>query len=155
LYGRGCSTGYWGAHLMSEAIDAHADDLQALAVEYDAAIGREIMPWYRAGVEQDAEARRVASRMLSGEDPDTDTSDPKTFMRSVLREGLLPALRSDQVVLRAFMRNLNLLSSPDAMMKDPEVMNRVFAIWQDRENRPPEIPMGPRRRREFLELLPA
>jgi hypothetical protein len=92
---------------------------------------------------------------LSGEDPDTDTSDPKTFMRSVLREGLLPALRSDQVVLRAFMRNLNLLSTPDAMMKDPEVMNRVFAVWQDRENRPPEIPMGPKRRREFLELLPA
>jgi hypothetical protein len=53
------------------------------------------------------------------------------------------------------MRNLNLLSTPDAMMKDPEVMNRVFAVWQDRENRPPEVPMGPRRRREFLELLPA
>ena len=155
LYGRGCSTGYWGAHLMSRAIDDHADDPERLAVEYDAAIGREIMPWYRAGVEQDADARRVAARMLSGEDPDTDTSDPKTFMRSVLREGLLPALRSDQVVLRAFMRNMNLLSTPDAMMKDPEVMNRVFAVWQDRENRPPEIPMGPRRRREFLELLPA
>jgi 2-polyprenyl-6-methoxyphenol hydroxylase-like FAD-dependent oxidoreductase len=155
LYGRGCSTGYWGAHLMSRAIDEHADNLETLAVQYDAAIEREILPWYRAGVQQDAEARRVAERMLNGEDPDADTSDPTTFMRSVLREGLLPALRSDQVVLRAFMRNLNLLSSPDAMMKDPEVMNRVFAIWQDRENRPPEIPMGPRRRREFLELLPA
>ena len=155
LYGRGCSIGYWGAHLMSEALESFDGDWVALAVDYDAAINREIMPWYRAGVEQDAEARRVSSALLKGDDPDGDTSDPKTFMRSVLREGLLPALRTDPVVLRAFMRNLNLLTSPDAMTKDPEVMNRVFAVWQDRDNRPTEPPMGPKRRAEFLELLPA
>jgi hypothetical protein len=97
----------------------------------------------------------VAAAHLKGEDPDGDTTDPRTFMRSVLREGLLPALRYDAVVLRAFMRNLNLLTAPDALMKDPEVMNRVFAVWQDRENRAAEIPLGPRRRTEFLELLPA
>jgi len=154
LYGRGCSIGYWGAHLMSEALATFDGDWLALAVDYDAAINREIMPWYRAGVEQDAEARRVSSALLKGDDPDGDTSDPKTFMRSVLREGLLPALRTDPVVLRAFMRNLNLLTSPDAMTKDPEVMNRVFAVWQDRDNRPAEPPMGPKRRAEFLELLP-
>jgi len=155
LYGRGCSIGYWGAHLMSEALDSFTGDLRQLAVDYDAAINREIMPWYKAGVEQDAEARRVSSALLQGDDPDGDTSDPKTFMRSVLREGLLPALRTDPVVLRAFMRNLNLLTAPDAMTKDPEVMNRVFAVWQDRDNRPAEPPMGPKRRAEFLELLPA
>lgn len=154
LYGRGCSIGYWGAHLMAEQMLLHADNPLALAVEYDAAIQREIIPWYRSGVEQDAEARRVSAALLRGEDPDGDTGDPKTLMRSVLREGLLPALRSDATVLRAFMRNLNLLSAPDSLMKDPEVMNRVFAIWQDRENRPAEVPMGPRRRAEFLELLP-
>lgn len=163
LYGRGCSTGYWGAHLLAESLDAalsadtelDATTLGNLAVAYEASVHREIVPWYRAGVEQDAEARRVAAALLRGEDPDSDTSDMRTMMRSVLREGLLPALRVDAVVLRAFLRNLNLLSSPDSLMKDPEVMNRVFAVWQDRENRPPEIPMGPKRRREFLELLPA
>jgi hypothetical protein len=76
-------------------------------------------------------------------------------MRSVLREGLLPALRTDPVVLRAFMRNLNLLTSPESLMKDTEVMNRVFMVWQDRENRPSEVPMGPKKRAQFLELLPA
>ena len=163
LYGRGCSTGYWGAHLLVEALDATLTDnetlddstLSDLAVAYEAAVHREIVPWYRAGVEQDAEARRVAAALLRGEDPDSDSGDMRTMMRSVLREGLLPALRVDAVVLRAFLRNLNLLSSPDSLMKDPEVMNRVFAVWQDRENRPPEVPMGPRRRSEFLDLLPA
>lgn len=163
LYGRGCSTGYWGAHLLAETLDALSGEdltldetrLRDLALSYEDAVHREIVPWYRAGVEQDAEARRVAAALLRGDDPDSDTGDMRTMMRSVLREGLLPALRVDAVVLRAFMRNLNLLSTPDSLMKDPEVMNRVFAVWQDRENRPPEVPMGPKRRREFLELLPA
>ncbi len=159
LYGRGCSTGYWGAHLMSEALAGRETrsgrELFDVAVEYDAAINREIKPWYESGVQQDAEARRVAAALLRGDDPDGDSSDPKTMMRSVLREGLLPALRTDPVVLRAFMRNLNLLSSPDALMKDTEVMNRVFMVWQDRENRPSEVPMGPKKRAQFLELLPA
>lgn len=154
LYGRGCSIGYWGAHLMNEALAAHADDPVRLALAYDAAISREIHPWYRSGVEQDAEARRVASSLLHGDDPDADSSDPKTMMRSVLREGLLPALRTDPVVLRAFMRNLNLLTPPDALLKDTEVMNRVFNVWQDRDKRAAEVPLGPRRRAEFLELLP-
>ena len=155
LYGRGCSTGYWGAHLMTQAIAAHSDNLFDLAVEYDALLQREIIPWYRSTVEQDAEARRVSASLLNGEDPDAEADDAKTFMRSVLREGLLPALRYDPVVFRAFIRNFNLLTAPDAMMKDTEVMNRVLAIWQDRENRPAEVSIGPKLRREFLELLPA
>lgn len=158
LYGRGCSIGYWGAHLMSDVLRAHDGDwnddaLLNMAVGYDAAIRREIFPWYAAGVQQDAEARRVAEAMLKGKDPDGDVDDPRTMIRSVLREGLLPALRSDAVVLRAFFRNFNLLTEPDALLKDPEVSARVFAIWQDRENRPPEIPLGPKRRQEFLASL--
>lgn len=158
LYGRGCSIGYWGAHLMAEVLTAHPEDwddqsLLTIAVEYDAAMRRDILPWYTAGVQQDAEARRVARAMLNGEDPDGDGNDPRTMMRSVLREGLLPALRSDAVVLRAFFRNFNLLNEPDALLKDPEVSNRVFAIWQDRENRPPEIPLGPKRRQDFLATI--
>jgi hypothetical protein len=155
LYGRGCSIAFWGAHLMSQAVAAHPDDTVAMLVAYDVALREEILPWYRAGVEQDAEARRVAAALLAGEDPDGDTSDPRTFMRSVFRDGLLPAIRSDAVVLRAFFRSLNLLSAPDAMAKDPDVGARVFAAWQDRENRAPEEPLGPKHRVELLALLPA
>ena len=158
LYGRGCSIGYWGAHLMADVLSAYDGDwnddaLLKIAVSYDDAVRREILPWYTAGVQQDAEARRVSQALLKGEDPDGDTNDPRTMIRSVLREGLLPALRSDAVVLRAFFRNFNLLTEPDALLKDPEVSARVFAIWQDRENRPPEIPLGPKRRQDFLASL--
>jgi hypothetical protein len=68
---------------------------------------------------------------------------------------LLPALRFDSTVLRAFFRTLNLVSAPDAMATDPEVGARVLAVWQDRDNRPPEQPLGPRRRDDLRALLPA
>lgn len=155
LYGRGCSSAFWGAHLLADAITSQPTDLRGIALAYDAMLREQIYPWYRAGVEQDGEARRVSAALLAGEDPDGDTGDPRTFMRGVFRDGLLPAMRSDPVVLRAFFRSFNLLTAPDAMAKDADVGARVFAVWQDRENRPPEPHLGPKRRRDFLELLPA
>lgn len=154
LYGRGCSVAFWGAHLMAKAVAANPGDVVAMMTAYDADLRAEIVPWYRSGVEQDAEARRVSAALLAGDDPDGDTTDPRTFMRSVFRDGLLPAMRTDAVVLRAFFRGLNLLASPDSLVKDPEVQARVFAAWQDRDNRPPEEPLGPKHRAELLALLP-
>ncbi len=153
LYGRGCSTGFWGAHLLAQAVATFGDDDREVALAYDASLRAEIHPWYRAGVEQDAEARRVADAHLAGIDPDADTSDPRTFMRGVFRDGLVPAMRTDAVVLRGFFRTLNLLDGPDAMAADPEIGARVLAVWNDRENRPAEPPLGPRRRDELLELI--
>jgi 2-polyprenyl-6-methoxyphenol hydroxylase-like FAD-dependent oxidoreductase len=155
LYGRGCSIAFWGAHLLAKAVAASGGDPVATMLAYDTDLRGEIVPWYRSGVEQDAEARRVAAALLVGDDPDGDTSDPRTFMRSVFRDGLLPAVRSDAVVLRAFFRSLNLLDAPDAMAKDADIGARIFTVWQDRENRPPEEPLGPKHRAELLALLPA
>ena len=155
LYGRGCSTGFWSAHLMADAVRAHPDDPWTMALAYDAALRSEIFPFYKSGVEQDREARRVAAALLVGEDPDGDSSDPRTFMRSVFREGLLPAMRTDAVVLRAFFRGLNLLSTPESMAQNSDVSARVLAAWQDRENRPPEPALGPKHRVDLLALLSA
>ena len=70
------------------------------------------------------------------------------------REGLTPALRLDAIVLRAFMRSLNLLTAPDALMTDPDVQARVLAVWQDRDNREPEAALGPKTRADLLAALP-
>jgi 2-polyprenyl-6-methoxyphenol hydroxylase-like FAD-dependent oxidoreductase len=155
LYGRGCSTAYWSAHLLATALAEHSGDVGAAAVAYDTALRAEIHPWYRASVEQDREARRVAAALLAGEEPYGDASDPRAFTRSVLRDGLAPALRSDQVVLRAFVRNLNLLSAPDALLTDADFGARVFAVLQSKDQRPPEPSLGPATRADFLDALPA
>lgn len=155
LYGRGCSTAFWGAQLLARSVGAFGDDVREIALAYDASLRSEILPWYRASVDQDAEARRVAAALLAGADPDADASDPRTFMRAVFRDGLLPATRTDAVVLRAFFRSLNLLERPDSLATDPEIGARVLAVWQERDQRPPEPPMGPTRRSDLLVLLAA
>jgi 2-polyprenyl-6-methoxyphenol hydroxylase-like FAD-dependent oxidoreductase len=154
LYGRGCATGFWSAALLDEAITAHIDDARAQALSYHEAVQTEIEPWYRASVAQDAGARRVAAALLAGRDPE-DGDDPRAFMRSVFREGLIPALRRDAIVLRAFVRNLNLLTPPDALLHDADVGARVLAVWQERDQRAPEKPLGPKTRAELLAAMTA
>lgn len=153
LYGRGCSTAFWSAKLLDAALAEHPDDLHAAALAYDEALRTEIHPWYRSSVEQDREARRVAESLSAGVDPYADASDPRTFTRSVLRDGLAPALRTDQVVLRTFLRNLNLLSSPEALLLDTDFSARIFAVLQTKDERPPEPVLGPATRAEFVAAI--
>ncbi len=72
--------------------------------------------------------------------------------RSILRDGLFPALRSDPVVLRAFLRMMNLLAAPDALVTDGEIVTRVMQVYAQRGERPPEPPIGPNRA-ELLHAL--
>ena len=143
LYGRGCSTGFWHAHLLAEAVAGHPDDPLAQATAFAASTRQFLYPWYVSSVNSDRDARRVAGRILAGDEE--DPNDAMAQMRAVLREGLLPALRMDALVLRAFFRNFNLLTPPDALLTDPEVMGRVVTVYGDRENRPPEPVLGPKR----------
>jgi flavin-dependent dehydrogenase len=141
LYGRGCSLAMVQATLLADATAAHADPLERAAA-YEAASAREVEPWYHASVVSDRENR----------DGVVDESDPRAFFRSVLREGIAPAMRTDNVVLRAFIRTFNLLTTPDALLRDGDVMTRVMAAYNDRENRPPEPLLGPPRE-EMLAAL--
>ena len=139
LYGRGCSLAMVQATLLCDALAEHPDDPHARANAFEDATAREIEPWYRAAVAQDRFARAVAA----GDEPPPD--DPQSFFRLVLRDGLLPAVRTDAQVLRAFLRTFNLLTPPDALLNDPDVMARVLEVFQDRDNRPPEPDLGPPR----------
>ena len=67
------------------------------------------------------------------------------MLRDLMRDGLLPAVRLDAMVFRAFLRAFNLLAPPDALMRDGELIGRVLAVYQDRENRPSEPVLGPPR----------
>ncbi|CAB4696121.1 unannotated protein [freshwater metagenome] len=62
-----------------------------------------------------------------------------------MRDGLLPAMRTDPVVVRAFLRMFNLLEAPNSLMTNSDVVARVLTVFNDRENRPAEVSMGPDR----------
>jgi 2-polyprenyl-6-methoxyphenol hydroxylase-like FAD-dependent oxidoreductase len=139
LYGRGCSLALVHAFGLADALRAHGADLDAVARDFAAFTERELVPWFRAAVLQDAQARDLA------EGTEVPSEDPRAFMREVFRDGLLPAVRTSPVVYRAFLRWFNLLASPEALMADGAVVGEVLAAYHDRENRPPPPVLGPDR----------
>ncbi|MCG8589257.1 MAG: FAD-dependent oxidoreductase [Proteobacteria bacterium] len=149
LYGRGCSLAWVNAFHLADAFAEHGDDLRAFALDLDARVERDIVPWYLSARTQDRDATEVSAQVLAGEDPfDYDNPDgtvnAKAYLRCVFREGFLPALRQDLGVMRTFMRLFNLLEDPADLMKNPAVMQKVLAAWNTRSEREP-LDLGPPR----------
>jgi 2-polyprenyl-6-methoxyphenol hydroxylase-like FAD-dependent oxidoreductase len=141
MYGRGCSLAMVQATLLADACAEHPDDPAARANSYEEASARDVEPWYQAAIAQDRQARAIAEG-AGDEDP----------FRAIMREGLLPAMRTDNVVLRAFLRTFNLLTTPDALLRDADVTGRVLAAYHDRDSRPPEPVLGPPREELLAQL---
>jgi 2-polyprenyl-6-methoxyphenol hydroxylase-like FAD-dependent oxidoreductase len=146
LYGRGCSLAGVHARLLAHALREHGDDAEALALRIHDEARREIVPWYGTSVAQDDAARQARNAVAP---------DNLAGAASILTEGLIPLTRVDAMVGRAFFRMVNLLSPPDALFTDPEVMRRVLAYWQARDTRPPEPLLGPPREEMVAALVAA
>ena len=149
IVGRGCSLAWTSAFGLADCLDAAGDDARALALAYHERVERDVVPWYTMQLAQDADAIEVAAAQQRGEDPFRTTNpdgsqNPKAFVRSLLKDGLVPALREDPNLLRVFLRAMNLLDPPGDLMKSPKVMQSVLAAWGRREQRPQEV-LGPSR----------
>lgn len=149
IVGRGCSLAWTAAFDLADCLDAHGDDPRALALAYDAAIKRDVVPWYVQQVAQDADAIEVAEAQQRGDDPyETSNPDgsqnPKAFIRGLVKDGLIPALREDVTLLRIFLRTLHLLDPPGDLMKNPEVFGRVLEAYNRRGERE-KVVLGPSR----------
>ena len=136
------------ADLLGQSVDEFPGDPLARARRFEELSDTEILPWYHASVAQDRVNRQAAEH--SPVDAKAD-DDP---LRSIMRDGLFPAMRVDPVVLRAFLRMFNLLQAPDSLLADVDVIGRVMTVYQDRDNRPAEPAIGPDRA-ALLELLRA
>jgi 2-polyprenyl-6-methoxyphenol hydroxylase-like FAD-dependent oxidoreductase len=151
IVGRGCSLAWTSAFALADCLAAHGDDAGALALAYDARVERDVVPWYQMQLAQDADSIAVAEAQQRGEDPfepknPDGSNNPKAFMRSLLKEGLMPALREDLVLLRIFMRAMNLLDQPAELVKNPHVMQSLLASYAKRDERKKtEVPLGPGR----------
>jgi hypothetical protein len=149
IVGRGCSLAWMAAFDLADCLDAHGGDLRDLALAYEACVERSLVPIYQLQLAQDADSIDVAEAQLRGEDPfaavrPDGTNDPKAFVRTLVRDGLVPALQEDVVLLRVFLRAINLLDPPADLMKSPLVMQRVLASYARRGERPKPL-LGPTR----------
>jgi 2-polyprenyl-6-methoxyphenol hydroxylase-like FAD-dependent oxidoreductase len=140
IVGRGCSLAWTSAFALVECLDEAGDDLHELSRLYEEHIERDIVPWYALQVAQDTDSIAVAEAEQRGENPfettnPDGTNNPKAFMRSLLKEGLLPALQEDLKLLRIFMRTMNLLDRPGDLMKNPHLMQALLASYAKRDQR--------------------
>jgi 2-polyprenyl-6-methoxyphenol hydroxylase-like FAD-dependent oxidoreductase len=154
IVGRGCSLAWTGAFALADCLDAHGDDPRALALAYHACVERDIVPWYELQLAQDADAIEVAEAQQRGEDPfqtvnPDGSQNQKAFVRLLLREGLMPALREDLPLLRVFVRTLNLLDPPGDLMRNPVFLQGLLASYAKRDQRE-QVVLGPSRK-EMLE----
>jgi 2-polyprenyl-6-methoxyphenol hydroxylase-like FAD-dependent oxidoreductase len=62
LYGRGCALAMVQAGLLADAFAVHDGDALARGVEYEAASGREVEPWFHGSVQMDQLRDRVEAR---------------------------------------------------------------------------------------------
>ncbi|MBW2415069.1 MAG: NAD-binding protein [Deltaproteobacteria bacterium] len=158
ITGRGCSFAWITAYLVAEALRKHLDDLRGLALEVNDGIEREIAPWFKLQIDSDRDAIAVAEAVRAGRDPYASTgldgeADAKAARRSLMRDGLRPAMRNHLFVMRAFMRAMNLLDPPADLLKRPELMKAVLEAYQERDTR--EVPVLGPGRQEMIDLLAA
>jgi len=159
VYGWGCSLAVAHAFALADVLESHAAPGAEAALAFDEVTRAELDPWYGTAVAQDR-AWRSAARAAAGggaeggvgteggagggqgEDDDApdSASGEDIDLRSVVRQGLLPAAAADATVLRAFLRAFNLLEAPTALVDDADVVARVLAVWQERQR--PSPPPG-------------
>ena len=97
-------------------------------------------------VERSADGSSAADGVETADDAQRQAArEARDFMQSLMRDGLMVAVRTDATVFRAFVRSFNLLDPPELITSDPDVVNRVLAAYQTRDQRPPEPALGPDR----------
>jgi 2-polyprenyl-6-methoxyphenol hydroxylase-like FAD-dependent oxidoreductase len=152
LYGRGTSLGLVHAYALADLLSAGANDGDpaALAIAFDGATRTLLEPWYRAAVFQDGQDEAVRRAVASGDQGHADQ------LLSV-RGALFALIRTDPGVWRAFVRTLNLLDPPEALLADPQVAAKLMEAMQDGQRAArllDEAGLGPSRE-ETLRILAA
>lgn len=140
-YGKGCSTAGIAADALTDALAVHGRDRVALALALDETMRTELEPHYALACRQDADRTKLHTALQEGAEPDATAAATRDF----ILEGLLPATKSDPDVFRAFFRSFNMLDAPDALMKDPVVLQASMAAHAAKDERPPRPALGPPR----------
>jgi 2-polyprenyl-6-methoxyphenol hydroxylase-like FAD-dependent oxidoreductase len=143
LYGRGCSLAMAQAVLLADATAAHPDDAHGRAVAYEAACAEQVEPWFHVSVEMDKAGADPTGFVGSGDGP----SDSRKATLA-----LFVAAATDPILGRGMARFWNLLATPNEMMRDGALLQRMAEVMAN----PDAYPLPPREgptREELLDRL--
>ncbi|HEY4124873.1 MAG TPA: hypothetical protein VGM36_09680 [Rhizomicrobium sp.] len=126
LYGRGCSAGVVHAHLLRAVMDETTDP-RARARLFDRRTHQTLRAFYDTMARQDKAAIRRAQHER---DPSYKPGLRARMAKSFIEDGLVPAIRGDMTVLRAFSRGFHMLDDPTNWMKRPEIIATILKFWR-------------------------
>jgi len=126
LYGRGCSAGVVHAHVLREVLEANADARERAKI-FDQRTRETLRPFYDTMARQDKQAIRRAHHER---DPSYKRGFRARMAKSFVEDGLVPAIRGDMTVLRAFSRGFHMLDDPTRWMKRPEIIATILKFWR-------------------------
>ncbi len=118
-FGRGLSLAMWGAADLVEIVNQHADDCYEQALALDERIGEHVVPYYEEQAAVDS--TRLATlrhSVLCEPAPHPLPSDSERISFTQLRV----AASFDPVAFRSFWRLMFMLSKPDDVYRDPQVV---------------------------------
>jgi 2-polyprenyl-6-methoxyphenol hydroxylase-like FAD-dependent oxidoreductase len=130
-YGWGASMALTYAFAAAEAITAGGDD-RAIALRYHDAVRDEADGVYQESAAMD---RTRGYRWRSEPVPESDSAEAER--QALIADGLIRGSLRDPVLGRAFLRRVNLLDAPHAILDDPEVERRARKMQAHYASRPP------------------
>lgn len=127
LYGRGCSFAAVEADLLARVFD-EADEPPLRARLYAGRVRETLRPFYDVMSEQDRDAIRRAARALA-----TDDAAPRSLRSRILGaflvDGVSIAVRSDIDLMRAAMREFNMVEAPRLWVRKPKNLVKFLGRW--------------------------
>ncbi len=152
LYGRGCSFAAVEAEVLGQVLDATAEPAVRARL-YQSRIEAALRPYYDDMCAQDRDAIRRARETRSG--APRRRSLAERAARSFRNDGVAVALRTDLSLLRAALREFNMLDPPRAWLRRPETLIKSLGRWArgraaNAAVHPP--PLGPDRQSMLQEL---
>ena len=125
LLGRGCSFAAVESELLATVLD-EASDPATRARLYDARVSETLRPFYEEMRDQDRASIRRAERAL---DPDYRPPLRARLLRSFAEDGAAVAVRSDIGLLRAAMREFNMIDPPRTWIRKPANIMKIIGRW--------------------------
>ena len=125
LYGRGCTFSAVQAEILVHTFD-RTDNAVARATLFFENVREALHPYYKDMVNQDRGAIRRAYNALN---PDYRPSMRNRVIRSFAEDALIPAMRGNLPLLRAFMRSFHMIEKPNTFIRDPANVAKIMQIW--------------------------
>lgn len=130
LYGRGCAAGIVHAGTLREVLESTGDARERARL-IEEKTGQDFRRHYDAMVKQDgrAIARAESERMGPGQAAPLKARIMAGLRKSLLDDGVIPALRGDLNVARAAARAFHMLDPPLSWKRRPQLFARVLWMW--------------------------